>query len=127
MATSAEVAAAWVSAFPEGGEPFRAIVHPDLEWFPFEDDHSPSHGLDGALRVREEWLASWEQMEAEVEETQENGRDVVVGLHVMGRGRASGVEVDVRLFLHFTIRDGRVVYLYEHVDRAQALEAAGLS
>ena len=37
------------------------------------------------------------------------------------------MEVDLRLYLHFKLRDGKIVYLYEYADRGEALEAAGLS
>jgi hypothetical protein len=29
--------------------------------------------------------------------------------------------------MHFRLRDGRVVYVFEHQEQAEALEAAGLS
>jgi hypothetical protein len=44
-----------------------------------------------------------------------------------GRGVRSGVEVDLRVYQHFKLRDGKIVYLYEYADRGEALEAAGLS
>jgi hypothetical protein len=44
----------------------------------------------------------------------------------MTRGRGSGVEVDVRLYFHFKVRDDKVVYIFEHRERASALEAMGL-
>lgn len=47
--------------------------------------------------------------------------------HLIGRGRGSGVEVGVRLYGHLRVRDGKVVYVYEHEDRGDALKAAGLS
>jgi ketosteroid isomerase-like protein len=62
-----------------------------------------------------------------VEDMAERGEDVVASVHAMGRGRVSGVEVDVRLHLHFKLRDGKVVYIFEHEDKAAALRAAGLS
>ena len=44
----------------------------------------------------------------------------------MARGRGSGVAVDVRLYFHFKVRDDKVIYIFEHRDRASALEAVGL-
>jgi ketosteroid isomerase-like protein len=56
-----------------------------------------------------------------------DGTDSVVAcLHLTGRGKASGVEVDLRIYGHFKVRDGKIVYLYEYADRSEALEAAGL-
>ena len=34
------------------------------------------------------------------------------------------VDVDVRLYMQFRIRDGKIVYLFEHTDKAAALAAA---
>ena len=52
---------------------------------------------------------------------------VVACLHLTGQGKSSGVEVDLRLYMHFKLRDGKIVYLYGYADRGEALEAAGLS
>ena len=123
---STHVVRKWISAFQDDTEAFRETLHPNIEWCPFEDNHTPSYGVEGAMRIREERLDSWDTMRSEVEEFVESGDDVVVSLHVIGRGKTSGAEVDVRLYVQFKLRDGRVVYIYEHVDRAQALEAAGL-
>jgi ketosteroid isomerase-like protein len=57
----------------------------------------------------------------------QGGDTVVATLRVIARGKSSGVETDVCLHLHFEVRDGKVVYVFEHTDRAAALEAAGLS
>jgi ketosteroid isomerase-like protein len=122
-----EIVQQWIDSFADDAEGFRATLHPEIEWFPFEDNHSPSYGTEGAMRVRNHWIDSWDEMQADVEEIVEKGENVVASLHVKARGKTSGVEVDVRLHLHFKVRDGKIVYLFEHVDRAEALEAAGLS
>ena len=48
-------------------------------------------------------------------------------IHITARGKISGAEVDLLFYAHFKLRDGRVVYIYDHEDRAAALEAAGLA
>jgi ketosteroid isomerase-like protein len=119
-----EVVQRWLLSFDSDADAFRATLHPDIEWFPFEDNHSPSYGIAGAMRVREHWLESWEDMSAELEEIVETRDGMVASVYVKARGKSSGVEVEVRLHLHFKIRDGRIVYIYEHQDKAEALEAA---
>ena len=52
---------------------------------------------------------------------------VVACLHLTGRGKMSGVEVDLRVYMHYKLRDGKIVYVFEYEDRGEALEAAGLS
>ena len=106
---------------------FRAILHPEIEFFPFETDYTPSYGIAGAMRIRDGWVDAWERMDADLEELVAEGDDVVASIHVMGRGKTSGVEVDTRLHLHFKIRDSRIVYVFEHTERARALKAAGVS
>ena len=55
------------------------------------------------------------------------GENVVASRHVAARGRGSGVEVDVRLYPHVRLRDGKVAYVFEHDDRDAASQAAGLA
>jgi ketosteroid isomerase-like protein len=95
-------------------------------WFPFEDNHTPSHGVEGAIRIRNHWLDSWDEMQAEVEEVVGDSESVIATVHIVALGKASGVQVDVRLYFHFKVRDDKIVYIYEHQDRAEALEAVGL-
>jgi ketosteroid isomerase-like protein len=102
----------WLWAFENDTDAFRDTLHPEIEWFPFEDDHSPSYGVDGH-RI-------------DLEELIERGDSVVASIHVTARGKTSGVEVDARLHLHFAVREGKVVYVFEHADRAAALEAVRL-
>lgn len=121
-----EVVRGWLSAFENDTDTFRELTHPGIEWAPFENNHTPSHGLDGAMRIRDGWLDAWAEHRVDLEEMIDAGDDVVVSLHVTASGRGSGVEVDVRLHGHFKVREGKVIYLFEHEDRAAALKAVGL-
>jgi ketosteroid isomerase-like protein len=122
-----EVVQTWFESFVDDADTFQDTLHPEIEWFPFEDNHTPSYGVGGAMGIRTHWLDSWDEMEAEVENLVDAGEHVVASVHVTGRGKASGVEVDVRLHFHFKFRDNKIVYLFEHTDRAAALDAAGVS
>jgi ketosteroid isomerase-like protein len=55
------------------------------------------------------------------------GNRVVVVSHLTGRGKGSGIEVDGRGADLLTFDGGRLVRWTGYADRAQALEAAGLS
>jgi ketosteroid isomerase-like protein len=83
---------------------------------------------EGAARGREQ-LEAWEEPpRMEPEELIDAGDKVLAFLHVSGRGRASGAEVDTHVAHVLTFRDGRAVEdVYFGEDRAAALEAAGLS
>ncbi len=121
-----EVVRRWFWAFENDTEAFRHTLHPEIEWSPFEESHTPSYGVEGAMRIRNQWLDTWDEHRFDLEEVIEEGESVVASVHITARGKASGVEVDVRLHGHFKVREGKIVYLFEHDDRAAALEAAGL-
>ena len=72
------------------------------------------------------WLDSWDEMRAEVEDVVGDPDNVIATGHVVAQGKASGVQVDVRLYFHFKVRDEKIVDVYEYQDRAEALDALGL-
>jgi ketosteroid isomerase-like protein len=117
----------FLAAFEDSDDAFRAVLHPEIEWYPIEENRTPTRGIDAALWNRNQWLDTWEEHDLQVEEVIEHGDDVVAGVHIKARGQGSGVEADVRFFAQFKVRDGKVAYIYDHEDRAGALEAAGLS
>ena len=84
-------------------------------------------GLERALRIRSAWLDSWHSHEIEIEEITDAGDGVIASVHLVGVGKASSVPVDVRLYVIFTLSDGRIKRILECISRTEALEAAGLS
>jgi ketosteroid isomerase-like protein len=87
----------------------------------------PVRGPDAVRALWQRWEDTWEQIEMRHEEFLDAGENVVVTTHEVGQGRASGIEVDQRVFNVFTVRDGKIVRKMEFMDRTKALEAAGLS
>jgi ketosteroid isomerase-like protein len=73
------------------------------------------------------WEDSFEDLEVTYEETIDAGDRVVVETRVSGRGRESGVGVDSRTYMVWTLRGKKVLRMDEFTERADALEAAGLS
>ena len=116
-----------IQAYEHDEEAFLSTLDPDVEWYPIGEGHSLSRGHEAAIRVRRSWLENWEGHQVDVEEMKDRADSVVACLHPTGRGKMSGVEVDLRLYVHFKLRGGKMVYLYEYADRSEALEAAGLS
>jgi ketosteroid isomerase-like protein len=56
------------------------------------------------------------------------GGDRVVGIYALsGRGRSSGVVVEMPVYNVFTVREGRVVRMKSYRDRPSALEVVGLA
>jgi ketosteroid isomerase-like protein len=121
-----EVVLRSLDAFDTDEQAWLETVDPEFEWYPVEEGHIPAHGYEGARGVRERWLESGEGHSGDVEDVKAKGEHVVTTVHLTGRGRESGIEVDIRLHMHWKLRDGRIVYLYEHADRDEALRAAGL-
>lgn len=122
-----EVVRRSIAAFEGDEETWLAAIDPSHVWYPLEEGNIPSHGLDAARAIRKRWLESWESHQIGIEEILDQGDSVVACLHLTGTGRGSGVEVDLRFYMHWKLREGRMVYLYEYADRDEALQAAGLS
>ena len=121
-----EVARRYIWAFVNDLDTFRELTHPEIEWAPVEENHTPSHGIEGAVRIRNGWLEAWDMYRLEVEEILDAGDDVLVSGVAVARGKGSGVKVELRLYFHAKVSDGKVVYVYEYQDRAEALKAVGL-
>jgi ketosteroid isomerase-like protein len=121
-----DVVRRWFWAFENDADAFRDTLHPEIEWFPFEENRTLARGIEAAMQNRSHWLEIWEEHEFEVEEVAEEGDEVVVLVRIAARGRASGIRVDFRFYAHYTLRDGKVIRIYDHEERASALEAAGL-
>ena len=116
----------FVASFEDDDDSFRNTLHPEIEWYPIEENRTPTRGVEAAMWNRNQWLDTWEEHRLDLEEVIEDGDSVVALIHIQARGKASGVEVDVRFYAQIKTRDGKIVYIYDHEDREAALEAAGL-
>jgi ketosteroid isomerase-like protein len=85
------------------------------------------HGFDDLRRFLEQVDEAWENFQIEPEELIDGDDHVFAAVRMSGRGRGSGVEVEMQLFAVWTLREGKVLRLTGgYRDRAEALEAAGL-
>ncbi len=96
---------------------------PEVEWSPTEGTY---RGLEGLASSVAEWLEPWEEHQIEAEEFTEAGNQVLVVVHLTGRGAGSGMEIDQRFFQVYALRNGKIIRMVEFVTREEALEAAGL-
>jgi ketosteroid isomerase-like protein len=71
-------------------------------------------------------METFQESQTDVEQVVEGGDAVVLSLHSVGRGNASGVPVDVRWGAAFRVIDGKISHVDVHGDWAKALEAVGL-
>jgi ketosteroid isomerase-like protein len=84
-------------------------------------------GIEGALRAFEHVSEGFEGYSIEPEEFIDGGTgEIVVQVRQRGRGTASGIEVEDRLFHVWSVRDGKATAMRAFTTRKEALEAAGL-
>lgn len=85
------------------------------------------HGRDGMKRWVATTMEIWDEWRFEPERLIPVGDQVVALVRVVARGALSGVPL-VRETAHlWTVEDGRVTRCAVYLDRAEGLEAAGLS
>jgi ketosteroid isomerase-like protein len=83
-------------------------------------------GHDGLRRWYAETGEIFEELEIEFAEYRDLGDRIVAFGRIHARGRGSGMEIDSPTGWVFTARGGRVVKAEGFLNRAEALEAAGL-
>ena len=101
-----------------------------IEWqTSVEDPDAATHrGRAAVRRYIEGYMETFPRLRADLEECVEAGGDrVLATVRYTGRARASGMDMDWRQWLIYTIEDGMIVRSAEYFDRDQALGAAGLS
>jgi ketosteroid isomerase-like protein len=103
-----------------------ALAHadPNIVWNPTQEGQA--EGITAVRDTMERWEDSFEDLELTYEETIDVGDRVLLRTHVSGRGRGSGVEVNTRSYMLWTLQGSKVVRMDEFTERADALEAAGL-
>ena len=85
-------------------------------------------GRDGVVEVLEQWIDTWDGYEVKALEFIDAGEDRVVSvIRERGKLKDSDAWVEHTRGAVWTIRDRRIARYEEHQDRAEALEAAGLS
>ena len=86
------------------------------------------YGHSGVLEAFAIWPEQWDEFRIEPPRViADPGDHVVVAARTRGRGKQSGVEVDMEFAFLFTVREGKIAEWQIFVSEDQALEAAGLS
>ena len=80
-------------------------------------------GVLGFLNTLAESFAS-EHIDAE--DIVDSGDQVLVMVRLFGRGRTSGIDVDQRFAMVWTLRDGRAIRMDMYLTRDEGLKAVGL-
>jgi uncharacterized protein len=104
------------------------LLHPNVEWV-IASEHPDARTVTGhqaLARYQREWQETLPDVRFELERVVDAG-DTVVGIGtVRGTGAESGADVAVPIAFLFTLRDGSIVRVGEHLHPAEALRAAGL-
>jgi len=106
-------------------------IDPDVEWHPPPDiPNAPiANGRDALTAQWRDWLGAWEEYRFVADEIVEGRGDAVLVIgKESARGKGSGIEVaSRRVTAVYELRAGRIVRFKAYLDRAEALQAAGLS
>ena len=85
-------------------------------------------GIDAIRETWTLWTAAFDELSIEVEEWTDIGEAVIAAAHWHGRGKASGMSIDVRQFDVFEFRGGQIVRAtLGSKSMKEALATAGLS
>ncbi len=103
------------------------LIDPEVEVHdpPLGPDSEVRHGHEGLRAGLASVEESFDDLGFEAEEIYDAGDDVVVFIRMHGRGKGSGVEVEVPVAHLCTLRDGKLVRI-RVLARDEAMEAAGL-
>jgi ketosteroid isomerase-like protein len=108
------------------------FAHDDLELRPAAtgiDEGSSYKGREGWLQFWRDYSAAWDEVRYDPDSFEffDAGDQVVAFVRVVGKGKASGIEVAQEEAHLWTVRDGKVLLGVAYVNRADALRDAGLS
>jgi ketosteroid isomerase-like protein len=105
-------------------------VDPDFVWdmstFRGWPERQTYVGIEGAREFMTSWLEAWEDWQIEVEELVDAGERVVAIVRQRGRSKTTGLPVDMRFAMVWTLRNGKQMRMQMYADSEEALEAAGL-
>ncbi|MGH2980150.1 MAG: nuclear transport factor 2 family protein [Solirubrobacterales bacterium] len=116
-------------AFNERGEIDTELFRPDVEWHnaPEWPGASVHRGIEAVRRDIARQREAWDEARYEPVEVLRTGDKIVVLLHVVVKGKASGVPAGMEGAHVLTLRDGKVARVQAFMSREQALAAAGLA
>jgi ketosteroid isomerase-like protein len=104
------------------------FLHPAIEW---DARHFPDgriyHGHEGVREFITTFIESFDDYRMVVERHIEAGDRVIAFTRESGTAKGSQVPVTGEFALISTVRGGQIVHWVGYTDRAEALEAVGLS
>ncbi len=131
-----EILLAASKAASDGGtveerESFLSILDPEIEWIARAggpgDLAGEFRGIDEARDYYARWGAAWAEWRWEIEEVRSVEDFVVTRTWLTGRGRGSGLTLDMQIGQIWTFRNAKVVRYEAHPSWEEALKAAGVT
>jgi ketosteroid isomerase-like protein len=123
-----EIVREGVDAFQRGElEGLLALARDDFEvYVPQSLPNAGRYvGSDEFIAWLDQWLDAWEDFSVEITETTPVGaRHVVAVVHQSGRGKGSGIPVDMEAAYLWEVREGRLAAMHLYVSREEALRVA---
>jgi len=103
--------------------------HPDGVYVNSASDPDPAthRGIDAVRRQIGQWVEAYPDLQVEPLEIQINGNRAFVWVRFSGHGAESGVPMTMEMAHIATVEDGKFRRIEEYQQRADGLEAAGLS
>jgi uncharacterized protein len=111
-----------------------AIYDPEVEW---DISQAPARhllgephvfrGHDGLKKFFGAWYEAWDVVKPDLEELIDAGDQVIAIETTRGRGRASGLSVELPHVSVWTIRKGKIIQVQWFATRDEAREAVELS
>jgi ketosteroid isomerase-like protein len=107
------------------------LTSPNFEFAPYLAtliEKTTYWGHEGLRKYFADAESAWEEIHIRVDDLRDAGDRLIYSSgELYGRGRASGLEVQVPLAWVTEISDGKLTRLQSYQTAAEALEAAGLS
>ena len=111
--------------YAESFDPLIEVAWPGERTYPDVPQHM--HGGQTVVAFAEQYRERWAELTAEPVEVIEIGEDRIVALvRQSGRGRQSGIPIEIHFFAIYTLRDGKLRKVEYFRHREEALEAARL-
>jgi ketosteroid isomerase-like protein len=83
-------------------------------------------GADGVRQFLREWTEPFEEWQIEVQALRDAGEKVVAVCQQRARAKSTGLPVDMRLAMVFSLREGLETRMEMYADPAEAIRAVGL-
>jgi ketosteroid isomerase-like protein len=106
------------------------VWHPDGVYVNSANDPDPAvhRGIEAVRRQVAQWVDAYPDLQVEPLDIQTNGDRAFAWVRFSGHGAGSGVPIDMEMAHVLTIDEGgKTLRLEEYSDRADGLDAAGLS